>query len=158
MSKLKQVLEEITKKGYTIDENGVVKNPDGEEIKGSIYEGYQKFSVRTETNSSFAVKHHRFQAYLKYGDSIFEKGMVVRHLNGNSLDNSYDNIVLGTQSQNMMDRTPEARKNHSQKSYITEDIGDEIIEDRVKGMSHRKLSVKYNIPKSTIQDFLKKSL
>ena len=57
----------------------------------------------------------------------------------------------------MMDRDEESRKNHSRKSYITEDLGNEIINDRYNNtMSHRALSKKYNIPKSTIQDFLSK--
>lgn len=155
MSKLKLVLENITKKGYGINIDGVVTNPSGKIIKGSVYDGYQKFSVRTESTSSFPVRHHKFQAYLKYGDKIFDKGIVVRHLNGNSLDNSYDNIAIGTQSENMMDRDEESRKNHSRKTYITEYLGNKIINDRyANNMSHRALSNKYNIPKSTIQDFL----
>lgn len=157
MSKLKLVLENITKKGYVINIYGVVTNPSGKIIKGSVYDGYQKFSVRTKTTSSFTVRHHKFQAYLKYGDKVFNKGIVVRHLNGDPLDNSYDNIAIGTQSENMMDRDEESRKNHSRKTYITEDLGNEIINDRYNNtMSHRALSKKYNIPKSTIQDFLSK--
>lgn len=157
MSKLKLVLENITKRGYRINVDGVVTNPYGKIIKGSVYDNYQKFSVRTKTTSSFPVRHHKFQAYIKYGDKIFDKGIVVRHLNGDSLDNSYNNIAIGTQSENMMDRDEESRKNHSRKTYITEDLGNEIINDRYNNtMSHRALSKKYNIPKSTIQDFLSK--
>ena len=111
MSKLKLVLEAIVEKGYTINKEGIIKNPNGKELTGSVYDGYRKVSVRTEFTSSFAVRVHKFQAYVKYGDLIFDKGVVVRHLDGNSLNNSYQNIVIGSQSENMMDRLPEERKN-----------------------------------------------
>lgn len=39
---------------------------------------------------------HRLQAYQKFGDKIYEDGIVVRYLNGDRYDNSYDNIGIGT--------------------------------------------------------------
>ncbi len=49
------------------------------------------------------VPVHRMQAYQKYGIVIFKKGMAARHLDGNPLNNRWENIVLGTYSDNMMD-------------------------------------------------------
>ena len=55
------------------------------------------------------IKVHRMQAYQKFGDKIYNENLVVRHVNGNYLDNSLDNIELGTDSENMMDVPEEIR-------------------------------------------------
>lgn len=47
------------------------------------------------------VFEHRLIAAKKYGS--LPSGLVVRHLNGNKRDNSPDNLVLGTQSENTSD-------------------------------------------------------
>lgn len=49
-------------------------------------------------------------AYQKYGDRIYNPRMVVRHLDGNPLNNSWENIAIGTQSENNMDKPPELRR------------------------------------------------
>lgn len=69
---------------------------------------YYIFKIRYY-GKSVAIAVHRLQAYQKFGNAIFEKDTVVRHLNGNSLDNSVDNISIGTQSDNMMDISREIR-------------------------------------------------
>jgi hypothetical protein len=149
---LKEKLDNIIKKGYTIDKEGSVKNPKGEIIEGSIYNGYRKYSL-----TNFTLRGHKFQAYIKYGDKSLEKGMVVRHKNNNSLDNSWDNILIGTQSDNMMDRPKEERVKHSEKKqYITEELKNKFIEDNRNGLSHRKIGEKYNIPYSTVMYHLQK--
>lgn len=51
----------------------------------------------------------RLVAYIKYGDKIFEKGIQVRHLDGDSTNNDSNNIAIGTQSENMMDKPEEER-------------------------------------------------
>lgn len=164
MSKLKEVLILVTDNNYTIDKLGVVRNPNGEILKGSYVDGYRKISVRTNFTSSFTLRVHKLQAYIKYGDKIFEKGIVVRHLNDIKSDNSWDNIVIGSQSQNMMDRTQESRKNHiKRKEPISDDIISEMENDRKnkngkKGLSYRGLAKKYGISKSTIMDAFKRKL
>jgi len=157
MSKMKKVLEFITKEGYTINEEGVVKNPKGKILSGSKSDGYLKFSVRTDFTSSYAMRFHKFQAYTKFGDKIFIKKNVVRHLNGIKTDNSYDNIEIGTQSDNIMDRLEKDRKGHvKNKEGIPDDIKKKIIKDREDSISYRKLAIKYGFPKSTIMDMIKK--
>lgn len=52
---------------------------------------------------------HRFKAYKLYGNRLFEDGIQVRHLNGDKLDFSNDNILISTASQNMMDIPLEKR-------------------------------------------------
>jgi len=93
-------------KGYRII-NGKIINPKGKTIKGHNANGYLNFGVNTkEFHDNVPV--HRLLAYQKYGNQILEEGIVVRHLDGNSLNNLEENIVIGTQSDNMMDKTPEA--------------------------------------------------
>lgn len=159
MSKLKEVLDYIIKNGYTIDADGVVRNPKGDTLKGSITRGYIKFSVRYGGNSSFPVRVHRFQGYLKFSDKIFEKGIVLRHLDGNSLNNKYDNIEIGTQSDNMFDRPEEDRKNHTinrtPMTQAEEDKIKELLESgRKTGEIFRHKDIKMKL--STLKDRIKK--
>lgn len=147
---MQQVLEYITKQGYTIDEAGVVKNPEGKVLSGSKSDGYLKFSVRTDFTTSYAMRFHKFQAYTKFGDKIFDNSQVVKHLNGITDDNNYDNIVLGKKSIGK----PVEREVRG----IPEDIKEKLVEDRKNNISYRKLVDKYGIPKSTIMDFVNRQI
>lgn len=90
-------------KGYSFDKEGNLLGPKGKCIaKYANSNGYYVFSIRYKTvRMNLGV--HRFQAYLKYGDKIYEKGIVVRHLNGNKFDNSWNNIAIGTAKENTDD-------------------------------------------------------
>ena len=141
-------------KGYVIDEYGNVKNKD-KLLKCSVnINGYLKFSIRTKTESSTPVFVHKLQAYFKYGNKIFEKGIVVRHLNGNKLDNSFENIAIGTQQDNMLDKPKHKRiewASHPKYDY------ESIKKDRLLGMTYRELMNKYNISsKGTISYIINK--
>lgn len=87
---------------------------------------------------------------------MFEEGIVVRHFNGNPLDNSEDNILIGTQSENMQDIPKEKRVlNASNPIYNHEDI----LSDRYSGMTYKEIMLKYNIKsKGTISFIVNKSL
>ena len=86
-------------KGYTVDCLGnCFKN--GIEVKVMINKnGYKKFSIRIN-KEVIPVFIHKMQAFKKFGEKAFELGICVRHLNGNSIDNSVENIAIGTQKQN----------------------------------------------------------
>jgi hypothetical protein len=47
---------------------------------------------------------HKLQAFQKFGEDMFKEGIVVRHMNDISLDNSHSNIEIGTHLDNTMDR------------------------------------------------------
>lgn len=49
------------------------------------------------------VYEHRLVAFQKFGIKVFEDKIVVRHLNGNKLDNSPENIMIGSQNDNIKD-------------------------------------------------------
>lgn len=104
MSNLDEALIYVHEKGYYVDNNGVlllnnIPQP-VQYIKG--HTNYYALAIK-HNNKVRKVMIHRLQAYQKYGDKIFDKTVVVRHLNGNSLDNSYDNIAIGSFKDNAQD-------------------------------------------------------
>jgi hypothetical protein len=84
---------------------------------------------------------------------MFEPGIQVRHLDGNSLNNLEENIELGTQSQNMMDIPEEKRKSHSilattyNRRFTDNEMGK--IRNYYKSChSYKKTKTKFNISSS----------
>ncbi|WP_236264043.1 HNH endonuclease [Dysgonomonas sp. Marseille-P4677] len=97
-------------KGYRIDKYGIIKNPSGNVISGTRGASpYMYFALKHNGKHRQKCYFHRLQAYQKFGDSIYDEGLLVRHLNGNSMDNSLNNIELGTYSDNIMDIPKEIR-------------------------------------------------
>lgn len=94
---------EAYRRGYRILDDGTLVDPKGNKVKGSITKnGYYETAIRIRGNIS-KFRFHRLQAYQKYGLKIYDIGIVVRHLNGNSKDNSPSNIDIGTDRDNKMD-------------------------------------------------------
>jgi hypothetical protein len=97
------------KRGYEIIDNKVVFN--GKERKLDIrykkdngQSSYASFGIRNEEGKRIQVFVHHLMAYKKFG-KIFIDGfdssgqeLIVIHLDGNTLNNSYDNIILGTRT------------------------------------------------------------
>ena len=159
MSKRNETLLLAYKKGYYVDFNGNLFNPSENNLKGWITNkgnagckfGYYLFSIGKGLNFAIA----RLQAYQKFGDKMFEPGIEVRHINNNSLDNSWDNIQIGTHQQNMLDNPKEDRLKYAlnaakKKRKLTPDRLAELRTDRRDGFSYRELAEKYNIVKSTV--------
>lgn len=147
--------EEIAvEKGYSVDKMGNVYSSNGV-IKTQTIGDRLRFNIRVGTSIK-RVKVHRLQAYQKFGDVIYKEGLVVRHLNGISTDNSWDNIGVGTQGDNICD-IPEVNRiaNASNPKYNH----DAIILDHKLGMSYARIMSKYGIKsKGTISFIVKKSI
>ena len=160
MSNLERVLNEFSRLGYVINNEGKVYNINGKEIKGCIvgYKNntkYRKIGFRVFQFPSYSLTIHSIQAFKKYGDTLFEKNLEVRHLNGNSLDNSWENIILGTHSQNMMDIPKE---NRSKKSSHPTYNHEEVLKDRKLGMTYKEIMDKHGIKsKGTVSHIINKS-
>lgn len=94
-------------RGYFLDKRGTLFNKRGEKIKAHLDRGgYWRVSTRIRDNDFKGVRPvllHRLQAYQKFGEVIFEDNICVRHLNGDSSDNSWENIAIGTNRDNMAD-------------------------------------------------------
>lgn len=150
-------LEKIVKaveKGYYSDKFG---NVFSQRKKLSLIvssRGYYNFSVSLN-NKRIIIYVHQFVAYSKYGNKAFDNNIVVRHLDGNSLNNYWDNIEIGSPSQNSRDipenkRISIAINNSSKRRRFTDDEVIKIVSDRKLGFSYSKLCEKYNTSKSTL--------
>ncbi len=101
-----------TERGYKVTNDGVLLNAKNKSI-GSL-DGYGYKRIALEFNGRKLVLFaHRLQAYQKYGEAIYSKGILVRHLDGDKTNNSIDNIAIGTNRDNIMDRPVEDRVRHA---------------------------------------------
>lgn len=95
------------KKGYRVSDCGTTVSYKGKErklqIKTVYSKEYYRFSIRVGYKST-NILVHRLQAYQKYKGKAFKEGIVVRHKDDNSRNNSRKNIVIGTQYQNIQDK------------------------------------------------------
>jgi hypothetical protein len=113
LGKNNQAIVNAHQMGYKVTDDGRVLSPftGRERILWNDKKRYRKLQTDIKGYLCFGIGKcaskvmvHRLQAYQKFGNKIFEDGIQVRHLNGNSLDNSFDNIAIGTASDNMMDK------------------------------------------------------
>jgi len=90
------------KKGYRSTKDGNIIGVSGRILKGKKNnKGYRLFDISVD-GEYLSILFHRFIAYEKYGEQLFEEG-IARHLDGNPLNNKWDNIAIGTQADNMGD-------------------------------------------------------
>lgn len=156
MTKQEQITIISHKKGYYVNSEGDIYNKKGRKISlHKTRDGYLSFTIRFNNipTRSFV---HRLQAYQKFGDVIFKKGIQVRHKNGISFDNSYNNILIGSASDNRLDIPEEMRI-----LYASHPLYDHksIISDRKKGLTYREIMKKYNISsKGTVFFIINKSI
>lgn len=147
------------KKGYRVSDDGIAYGVKGNKLIPIMHKKYYKISLRDENNKKTSIKIHRLQAFQKYGHKIYLDGIVVRHLNGNPLDNSKNNIAIGTQSQNMMDRPKEERQKHSELAASYKRVFDhnEVYNYYKEVKSYIKTMSKFNIAsKSTLNNIIKR--
>lgn len=141
--------------GFRVSRNGELISFTGRKRQCLLHpKGYKCISLRVKIEDKSVYKLlfvHRLQAYQKFGENLFKPGIVVRHLNGNPTDNSFDNIEIGTESDNWMDIPKEKRierarnaSRMSPKRYSRDKIS-MIKADRASGMSYNKLMKKYGI-------------
>lgn len=132
--------------GYRILNCGKIISKSGCEIKGGLDgEGYIRVNSRGKFNYFMA---HRLQAYQKYFDKIYEKGIEVRHFNSNRIDNSYDNILIGTHKENMMDKPEHIRMAAAlyASSFVRKYAREDVVNFHDNnGKSYKKTMAKFNI-------------
>jgi hypothetical protein len=98
--------------GYRVVD-GVPYSYTGRQLKINSSSGYEVFDItvgKRSTGDRHNVKIfiHRMVAYQKYGDELYEHE-VVRHLDDNGLNNSGDNLALGSHENNRYDMPPNKR-------------------------------------------------
>lgn len=162
LSKTQELIVLAYNKGYRIINNECI-TPKGKTLKGTIKTHpvpYKQFSMHTDTGAR-SVTFHAMLAYQLFGEKYFEKGIVARHLNGDSLDNSEANIILVTQKDNTFDRSSEERSDAIRKGGATkrfiysDDIMNDIKKDYVNGLGAKWLYEKYNTSLSTMYTLIK---
>jgi len=144
-------------KGYKISKSGEIINPRNKVIKGSISaSGYLVIGGRINGKRT-GCSVHRLQAYQKYKKALYEENIEVRHLNGDPLDNSFDNIKIGSHSENMMDITRENRVKNAlhATSFIRKYDKSMVKKFHNKSKSYKKTMSRFGISsKSTLHYIL----
>lgn len=157
MNKQEEIIRLSKEKGYYVDKDGVTFNSKNEKLllsKNSA--GYLSFNIRLNDSKPTRSFIHRLQGFQKFGDVIFLEGVVVRHLNGDSTDNKYDNIAIGSHSDNMMDIPKEKRIIRASNPIHDHEA---ILKDRKNGYTYKELMEKYGISsKGTISFIVNKAL
>ena len=149
------------KKGMFVDRKGHLYGIRGaRRILHHNRDGYAR--VRTWVpliNQYTNIMVHQLQAYQKFGDKLFKKGIQVRHLNGDRADNRWENIDIGTAYDNAMDRSKEARKKHalnaaSYQRKLTDDQVRELRRLRKEGAPYKRLTKMFDISKGNVSDIV----
>lgn len=165
MSKTHDMIKLAHFKGYRVTPAGEVLNSNGKPrilrlATSNASVRYLVFSLYTP-DGAFPVHVHKLQAYQKFGEAMFEPNIVVRHLDGNSLNNAPDNIAIGTITDNAMDRPKLDRSLHAQlaskaASRRSDETWEAVRADYAAGLGYKKLEKKYGIGRSTLSYQLSK--
>jgi hypothetical protein len=141
--------------GYKISEDGIVYTKSGKEF--SLFKQQRQFNtppylavILHKEGKAYRFMVHRLVALTFIGLPPFE-GAIVRHLNGNSLNNHYSNLAYGTNKDDAADQKrcgTFAEGLRSGKSKFTEV---QILEIRsITGVSNRAIARKFNVGHATI--------
>jgi hypothetical protein len=157
-TKQNRALISLISKGYRVDEIGNLYNPEGKELKQFTKDGYKVFSYRFNGANS-VIYTHRVQAVQKYGSEALKDGVEVRHKNSIRDDNSWDNILIGSHSDNMMDIPAQIRvsKAFHASSFIRKYNKDEIKAFHLESKSYSKTMKKFSISSKGTLNYILKS-
>lgn len=109
LSKVSRRCLESLSRGYYVTEEGEVFGPKGKlSLNSKNQNGYPTYSTNWD-GEVFGVPMHKLAALCFYGSKIFDNGVHVRHLDGNKFNLSKLNIVLGTASENELDKPEDQR-------------------------------------------------
>lgn len=147
-------------RGYRVTKDGDLLNPKEKKIGSINNTGYEGTGIWIDKKQQ-KLHTHRIQAYQKYGNKLYEDGIVVRHLNGNPLDNSFNNIAIGTYRDNTMDIPKEIRTKScvaAAKTHIKypKEFVLKLREEYKEMKSYSELSKKHNMPTSMVWQLINK--
>ncbi|QGH72622.1 MAG: helix-turn-helix domain-containing protein [Myoviridae sp. ctThM1] len=163
-------------RGYWFDfDTQEIVSPFGTRTTPKLF-GTQRYpsytiSLRTGDKSAGSFPVHKFVGYILFGESSFEEGVNVRHLDDNPLNLSRDNIALGSRRDNEMDKDPLVRSNSAKRGrqsqglrplnrMISDDVALQILREylEIKGDLRRAprgtvkaLADKYGFKRVTVQ-------
>lgn len=154
-------------KGYRVTEEGVLLGTRGKPlvVKKRGKQRYPTFAVNVGSltgSGVFGIPVHKFAAYCFYGEETFKEGTVVRHLDADTENVSRANLVLGTYSQNELDKPPEvrsrsgtiARASQPSRAHNSRFTNEEVREIRERfslGELVREIAEEYGVTRRCIQ-------
>ena len=157
--KFSQIERLSAKRGYFVDNTGQMFTPNNKQVKTKNRQGYIKCTVYVN-GRNVVLTAHRLVAYQKYSEKLYEDGVMVRHLDGNKLNNTYDNIILGSNRDNCIDIPSEKRLakaiNASKKTikYDADEVYNFYIECK---KSRKKTQEHFNISSSGTLHYILKN-
>ena len=164
MTKTKKALILAKKKGYKVQKDGSVIGVRGKKLKLKTTTGtpkYYTFNIKMN-GESYPIPVHSYISFLKYDDDYFKKGVCARHLDGNSLNNDWNNIAIGSYSDNMFDIPKETRQRKAEyaSSFIKIHNHHKIIEYYKKGdVTYQDIMTEFNISsKGTVSYIINNNL
>lgn len=142
-------------RGYTADQDGEIFSKTGKKLATSKGGGRYAYFTIIVNGENKPVRVHQFVAFLKYGRKALASNVVVRHKDDNPDNNTFANIRIGTQSDNMMDQPRSVRikrARHAARSTrkLTAAQMRDLLADHEAGIPYSKLMIKYGIAKSTV--------
>lgn len=159
--------------GYYVTRDGDLINPKGKKLKGTVNNAGYRMSgnILNGKHQKFFV--HQMQAYQKFGKKALQKGMQVRHLNGNCLDNSWNNIELGTAADNASDIPQHVRKRRAQlggqkggrvsgklpakhRKLSYDDAENIRSQYRYNNTSYKSLAKKFGVSRTVVEKIIKR--
>lgn len=166
---LSKAVRTAHRKGYRVTDDGRVVSRLGRELKLRLTGGkngrtrYLVFNAVDDRGVRIPILVHRLAGFQKFKGKSMVEGVVVRHKDTNPLNNSLSNILLGSQSQNLMDEPREDRVRRARHAAsFTRKLSDialrQLRNDRAKGMTYADLSTKYDISKSSISGIMNGTL
>lgn len=151
------------KKGYRVREDGSVISHKGKVRKlmmiGRDYKRYPTFTVTIpdSNNSQYPVPVHKLVAYQKFGEAALMDGVHARHLDDDATNNSWDNIAIGSMSDNMKDRScyPITAYSGTANLRMNPETLSAIKKDKASGMGNTAIAKKHKFSASTIYKYLR---
>lgn len=145
---------------YSVVYPRVIRMDDNSSYEPKInHRGYPSISFRRrKLGIDQKVEVHRIIGYQKYGDLIFDERLVLRHLDGDKGNFRQENIAIGTDLDNHLDK-PQAMRSaqanilsqfSASRRAFSGDKVRQILCDRRAGLSYAKLAKKYESHKSCI--------
>jgi len=151
MGAMQDALLSAVDKGYRVEGKYVI-GPARRPLKLLVSrKGYPRFKVRHAGESHF-VAVHRLVAFFAWGETIFEEGIVVRHMDGNKHNFHVSNLQLGTVRDNSLDEPLELRvaraKHAAAERKLSQATQDTIVNLRKCGHTYAYIAKELGISHS----------
>ncbi len=113
--------------GYAVDPGtGNVISPTGKRLKATVSDRCKYPAIRLVVvglpKSSYHIRAHRFAAFAYFGDLALKRGVHVRHLDGDTSNNSRTNLAIGTPRQNEFDKPDKVRSASASKARRSQPV------------------------------------